>query len=333
MVLHLEFSFSAPTVSSMDRRADSVSIHEMGRHRVIPAYSAPYAASLPPSRIQSHVDGHHQEKQHSDDKTLRNHIESLAKALDSEDSIMIPVMSRTTSPMASSSSRINHSEYHPRFHPRKNNNHRMMSSSHRQARVIDTAPEATDFVSFIHALPSSHSWDFHTDSDAVMIPAATISKPNILSMKQLNPPKMEMPMMMPLPFTSALHKGMKQGMETMQSFMSQMQMMMPQLPTSLSQMMPSLPMMHSQPSPCGGMGGSMMSMPMSMPQMSMPQMGMSPKPDLMGMMQKMAEQLSPMNFINNMMNMMKSTQMAMGMGQQMAAAQQMSHSPCMAGGD
>lgn len=179
-------------------------------------------------------------------------------------------------------------------------------------------PEATEhFMSFLEQ--PSHSLEFDAMMPSMsgmhhemMIPSATITKPNVMTIDQLDPSasnKMEMPMMMPMPLTTALHNQMSKGMKAMTSFMNQLPMMMPQMPQ-----MPSMGGLHSQPSPCGGMS-------MSMPQMQ------SPKPDIMSLIRQLTDQLSPMNMLNNLTSMMKGTQMAMGMGQQM------SQSPCMSGGD
>jgi hypothetical protein len=119
---------------------------------------------------------------------------------------------------------------------------------------------------------------------------------------------MELPMMMPLPLTTALHNQMKKGMDTMSSFMSQMSLMMPPLPQlpNLKMMMPSMPMpimSAPPPMPCD-MGGYNSPVMMTNPM---------PRPDFMSMLRELTQQLSPMNLINNMSTMMRNTRMAMGM--------------------
>lgn len=133
--------------------------------------------------------------------------------------------------------------------------------------------------------------------------------------------EMQMPMMMPMPLTTAMHNQFMKGQQMMQQLMDQMMKMNPF--SSMSSMSQSQPM--SMSSPCG--------MSASQPMM-MGGGGGGGKGgfDLLGMLQ----QLSPMNFMQNLQSMFNSMRMSgMGIFGMMSPGSQMSgmqmNSPCMMG--
>lgn len=135
--------------------------------------------------------------------------------------------------------------------------------------------------------------------------------------------EMQMPMMMPMPLTTAMHNQFMKGQQMMQQLMDQMLKMNPL--SSMSSMSQSQPMMSMSSSPCG--------MSSSQPMM-MGGGGGGGKGgfDLLGMLQ----QLSPMNFMQNLQSMFNSMRMSgMGIFGMMSPGSQMSgmqmNSPCMMG--
>ena len=154
------------------------------------------------------------------------------------------------------------------------------------------------FDSMVDSMAESMAESTHAGAEEEEAAAGS----HVMSVQQLSPEtSMTMPMMMPMPLTTALQNHMKKSMQAMTSFVSQLQMMpIPSLPS-----MSSSSSMHSMPSamhsPCGGGGGS--SAPAA-----------SPAADLMTMLQQLTQQLNPLNLLNSISSMLKGTQMAMGMG-------------------
>lgn len=151
-------------------------------------------------------------------------------------------------------------------------------------------------------LPSSSSSSHLTIPTASYSPAGT--RPHVMTLKQLAPTPMDameelgsmiaeasgqMPMMMPMPLTTALQSTMQKSMKGLNDFMMQMSMSMPNVG-------------QHQSSPCaamgmsgGGGGGG----------------GGSKGPDLMALLRQLTDSLNPMNFLNSILQMMKSTSMSM----------------------